>query len=46
MQRNKVTSKELSYLVPHQANERILESVAQRLKLPKDKVIENIAAKP
>lgn len=39
MDRNNLSSEDLSYLIPHQANERILESVAQRLNLPKDKVM-------
>ncbi|MCP3660624.1 MAG: ketoacyl-ACP synthase III [Bacteroidetes bacterium] len=39
MNRNNITSDDLAYLIPHQANERILESVAEKLKLPKEKVM-------
>ena len=34
---------ELSLLIPHQANARIIESVAKRMKIPSDKVYVNIA---
>ena len=37
-----MTTTDLDYLVPHQANVRIIESVRKRLKLPKRKVIVNI----
>ncbi len=37
-----MTTKDLDFLVPHQANLRIIEGVRQRLKLPKEKVIVNI----
>lgn len=36
---NKVTSDQVDWLVPHQANLRILESVAEHFKFPKEKVI-------
>ncbi|PWM28163.1 MAG: 3-oxoacyl-ACP synthase [Verrucomicrobia bacterium] len=34
---------EISLLIPHQANARIIESVAKRIKIPSDKVYVNIA---
>jgi 3-oxoacyl-[acyl-carrier-protein] synthase-3 len=37
-----LTAKELDFLIPHQANLRIIEGVRQRLKLPEEKVIVNI----
>ena len=33
---------DLSLIVPHQANERIIEAIRKRLKLPEDKVFSNI----
>jgi 3-oxoacyl-[acyl-carrier-protein] synthase-3 len=36
---NQLTKKDLDWLVPHQANIRIMNSVAKRLKLPDSKVI-------
>ena len=37
-----LTTNELDFLIPHQANFRIIEGVRQRLKLPEEKVIVNI----
>jgi len=37
-----LTTKALDFLIPHQANLRIIEGVRRRLKLPKEKVIVNI----
>lgn len=37
-----LTSEEIDYLIPHQANQRIIESIQQRLKYTSDKVISNI----
>jgi 3-oxoacyl-[acyl-carrier-protein] synthase-3 len=42
MKRNGLTSKEISYLVPHQANLRIIEATARRMGLEKEKVMINI----
>jgi 3-oxoacyl-[acyl-carrier-protein] synthase-3 len=42
MQRNNLTNETLNWLVPHQANIRIIEAVAHRMKLPKEKVMINI----
>lgn len=39
MQRAKINKKDVDWLVPHQANIRIIESVGERLELPKEKVI-------
>lgn len=38
-----VTVDELSWVLPHQANQRILDAVATRLKLPKEKLISTVA---
>ncbi len=42
MERNGLTSEDLSWFVPHQANRRIIEAVANRLNVPIEKVIINI----
>ena len=42
MERNKLTEKEISWLVPHQANMRIIEAVGNRMGLDKSKVMVNI----
>ncbi len=42
MKRNNMKSDNLNWLVPHQANNRIIEATARRLKLPDDKVMKNI----
>jgi 3-oxoacyl-[acyl-carrier-protein] synthase-3 len=42
MKRNNVSNEELAYLVPHQANMRIIEAVARRMGLIKEKVMINI----
>ncbi len=42
MQRNNLTSDDVHWLVPHQANLRIIEATARRMKLPKEKVMINI----
>ena len=40
--RNNITGDDLSWLVPHQANNRIIEATARRMKLPEEKVMKNI----
>lgn len=40
--RNGLTKDHLSYVIPHQANIRIIEAVANRLELPMEKVLVNI----
>lgn len=42
MARNNLTVDNVDYLVPHQANLRIIEAVAQRAEFPMDKVLVNI----
>lgn len=42
MQRNGLTSDDVAYLVPHQANKRIIDATARRAGLPEDKVMINI----
>lgn len=42
MKRNKLGVNDIDYIVPHQANLRIIESVAQRAGIPMDKVLVNI----
>jgi len=42
MKRNNVSNEELAYLVPHQANMRIIEAVARRMGLIRGKVMINI----
>ena len=42
MQRNNLTADDISWLVPHQANLRIIDATANRMDLPKEKVMINI----
>ncbi len=42
MARNNLTAEDVAYLIPHQANLRIIEAVADRAKFPMDKVLVNI----
>jgi len=42
MQKNNLTSDDVAYLVPHQANLRIIDATAERMGLSKDKVMINI----
>jgi 3-oxoacyl-[acyl-carrier-protein] synthase-3 len=42
MTRNKLTADDITWLVPHQANKRIIEATATRMDLPMDKVMMNI----
>lgn len=42
MKKNKVAPEDLHWLVPHQANMRIIEAVARRMGIPKEKVMINI----
>jgi len=42
MQKNNLTSEDVAYLVPHQANLRIIDATAQRMGVGKDKVMINI----
>jgi 3-oxoacyl-[acyl-carrier-protein] synthase-3 len=42
MERNNLTAEDVTYLVPHQANLRIIDATAERMGLDKDKVMINI----
>ena len=42
MKKHQITPEDLAYLVPHQANMRIIEAVARRMGIPKEKVMINI----
>ncbi|MFH0733635.1 MAG: beta-ketoacyl-ACP synthase III [bacterium] len=42
MQKNNLQSEDIAYLVPHQANLRIIDATAQRMGIAKDKVMINI----
>jgi len=42
LEANHFTTEDLDYLIPHQANLRIIQSVAQRLDLPMEKVVINL----
>jgi 3-oxoacyl-[acyl-carrier-protein] synthase-3 len=42
MQKNNLNSEDIAYLVPHQANLRIIDATAERMGLSKDKVMINI----
>lgn len=42
MNRNGLKSEDVTWLVPHQANMRIIEATARRMKLPKEQVMINI----
>jgi 3-oxoacyl-[acyl-carrier-protein] synthase-3 len=43
MERNNLKSEEIAWLVPHQANKRIIDATASRMGLPDSKVMMNIA---
>ena len=42
LKKNKISLKELDWFIPHQAHLRILEAVAERIQLPRDKVLTNL----
>ena len=42
MEKNNLTANDISWLVPHQANLRIIDATARRMGLGKDKVMVNI----
>jgi 3-oxoacyl-[acyl-carrier-protein] synthase-3 len=42
MARNQLSNESIDWLVPHQANLRIIEATAQRVKLPAERVMINI----
>jgi 3-oxoacyl-[acyl-carrier-protein] synthase-3 len=41
MKKNQLAPEDLNWLVPHQANMRIIEAVARRMGIPKEKVMIN-----
>jgi 3-oxoacyl-[acyl-carrier-protein] synthase-3 len=43
MEKNNLRSEEIAWLVPHQANKRIIDATASRMGLPDSKVMMNIA---
>ncbi len=43
MERNNLTADEISWVVPHQANERIINAVGDALDFPKERIMLNIA---
>jgi 3-oxoacyl-[acyl-carrier-protein] synthase-3 len=42
MRRNKLNADDIAWLVPHQANKRIIEAVSERMGVPQSKVMMNI----
>jgi len=42
LERNKLTGNDIAWLVPHQANLRIIDATAKRMDLPREKVMINI----
>jgi 3-oxoacyl-[acyl-carrier-protein] synthase-3 len=42
MERNHLTANDIAWLVPHQANLRIIDATARRMELPPEKVMINI----
>ena len=42
LERNNLTGDDIEWLVPHQANNRIIEATSRRMKLPSEKVMKNI----
>jgi 3-oxoacyl-[acyl-carrier-protein] synthase-3 len=43
LDRNKLTADDINWLVPHQANKRIIEATSERMKIGEDKVLMNIS---
>ncbi len=42
LKKNQMTTNDLDWFVPHQANRRIIEAVANRLELPMEKILVNV----
>ena len=42
LQRNELTPQDLDLFVPHQANQRIIDATANKMKIPADRVMSNI----
>jgi len=43
MERNRLTGEDVRYLIPHQANQRIIDAVARRMELDPNRVMLNIS---
>ena len=42
MKRNNLSAENIDWVIPHEANRRIIEAVAKRAEIPLDKVLINI----
>ena len=42
LEKNNLTGEDVAYLIPHQANLRIIDATARRMELTKEKVVINI----
>lgn len=42
MERNSLTNEDISFLVPHQANKRIIDAIGEKTGLPQEKIMVNI----
>jgi 3-oxoacyl-[acyl-carrier-protein] synthase-3 len=42
LEKNGVSTDQVKLLIPHQANQRIIDAIAQRMKLPADRVFMNL----
>ena len=42
LEKNNLTGDDVAWLVPHQANKRIIDATAQRMDVPEEKVMVNI----
>jgi 3-oxoacyl-[acyl-carrier-protein] synthase-3 len=43
LQKNKLSSEDIAFLVPHQANRRIVEAIAERINFPMEKITMNLS---
>ena len=43
MNRNNLKAEDIAYLVPHQANQRIIDATAERMGVDEKKVVSNVA---
>jgi 3-oxoacyl-[acyl-carrier-protein] synthase-3 len=43
LKRHSLTIRDIKYFIPHQANQRILDTIAQKFDIPKEKVFSNIS---
>ena len=42
LEKNEITMEDITYVIPHQSNRRILSSMANKLNLPSDKMYSNV----